>query len=47
MTYAFRHALLREAIYDDTLPAEGLRLHRAIAETLGAHREYAGPSRGG
>ena len=44
MTYAFRHELLREAIYDDALAAERLRLHRAIAVTLGAHREYAGPS---
>jgi DNA-binding CsgD family transcriptional regulator len=44
MTYAFRHALLREAIYDDALPADRLRLHRSIAETLGTHREYAGPS---
>jgi DNA-binding CsgD family transcriptional regulator len=43
-TCAFRHALLREAIYDDALPVERLRLHRAIAETLGKHREYAGPS---
>jgi len=44
MTYAFRHALLREAVYDDALAAERLRLHRAIAETLTAHREYAGPA---
>ncbi len=44
MTCAFRHALLREAVYDDALPAERLRLHRTIAETLGTHREYAGPS---
>ena len=44
MTCAFRHALLREAIYDDALPAERVRLHRAIAEKLGMHREYAGPS---
>ena len=44
MTCAFRHALLREAIYEDALPAERVRLHRAIAETLGMHREYAGPS---
>jgi DNA-binding CsgD family transcriptional regulator/tetratricopeptide (TPR) repeat protein len=42
MTYAFRHALLREAIYDDTLVPERVRLHRAIAETLAEHREYAG-----
>jgi predicted ATPase len=41
ITYAFRHALLREAIYDDTLLGERLRLHRAIAESLEAHREYA------
>jgi DNA-binding CsgD family transcriptional regulator len=40
--YVFRHALLREAIYDDTLIGERLRLHRAIAATLDAHREYAG-----
>ena len=40
--YVFRHALLREAIYDDTLIGERLRLHREIAATLDAHREYAG-----
>ncbi|MBV9606946.1 MAG: AAA family ATPase [Solirubrobacterales bacterium] len=44
MKCAFRHALLREAIYDDALPAERVRLHRLIAETLGEHREYAGSS---
>jgi DNA-binding CsgD family transcriptional regulator/tetratricopeptide (TPR) repeat protein len=43
VAYAFRHALLREAIYDDTLAGERLRLHRAIAETLASHGEYAGP----
>jgi DNA-binding CsgD family transcriptional regulator/tetratricopeptide (TPR) repeat protein len=42
MTYEFRHALLREAIYDDALAPERLRLHGAIAKTLAAHREYAG-----
>jgi tetratricopeptide (TPR) repeat protein len=41
IAYAFRHALLRQAIYDDTLLGERLRLHRAIAESLEAHREYA------
>ncbi len=41
VAYEFRHALLREAIYDDTLVGDRIRLHRAIAETLGAHREYA------
>jgi ATP/maltotriose-dependent transcriptional regulator MalT len=44
VTYSFRHALLREAIYDDALAADRLRLHRAIAETLAEHREYAGPA---
>jgi predicted ATPase len=32
-SYRFRHALLREAIYEDTLPGERLRLHRLAAET--------------
>ena len=41
MAYAFRHALLREAIYDDTLPGERLRLHRVIAEALAANSELA------
>src|SRR5579871_223599 len=44
VAYVFRHALLREAIYDDALVGERLRLHRAIAETLDVHREYAGTS---
>ena len=42
VAYRFRHALLREAIYEDTLPGERLRLHRQIAETLTAHPELAG-----
>ncbi|WP_027934665.1 helix-turn-helix transcriptional regulator [Amycolatopsis thermoflava] len=29
--YAFRHALLREAVYDDLLPGERVRLHAAFA----------------
>jgi class 3 adenylate cyclase/tetratricopeptide (TPR) repeat protein len=41
MAYAFRHALVREAIYDDTFPGERLRLHRVTAETLAAHPELA------
>ena len=41
MAYTFRHALLREAIYDDTFPGERLRLHRVIAEALAAHPEFA------
>ncbi|HLO36641.1 MAG TPA: AAA family ATPase, partial [Candidatus Deferrimicrobium sp.] len=32
--YAFRHALLQEAIYDDLLPGERIRLHSAFARTL-------------
>ena len=32
--YAFRHALLGEAIYDDLLPGERVRLHAAYAEAL-------------
>jgi DNA-binding CsgD family transcriptional regulator/tetratricopeptide (TPR) repeat protein len=42
VAYEFRHALLREAIYDDTLIGDRLRLHRTIAETLAAHHDYAG-----
>lgn len=32
--YAFRHALLGEAVYDDLLPGERVRLHTAYAEAL-------------
>lgn len=32
--YAFRHALLQEAIYDDLLPGERTRLHSAFARAL-------------
>jgi len=32
--YAFRHALLREAVYADVLPGERARLHAAIARAL-------------
>ena len=34
--YAFRHALLAEAIYDDLLPGERVRLHQAYVSTLSA-----------
>ena len=34
--YAFRHALLQEAVYDDLLPGERNRLHAAFAQTLEA-----------
>src|SRR5262249_10669918 len=33
-TYAFRHALMQEAIYDDLLAAERTRLHCAYARAL-------------
>jgi DNA-binding CsgD family transcriptional regulator len=33
-TYAFRHALVREAVSADTLPGERTRLHVALAEAL-------------
>jgi DNA-binding CsgD family transcriptional regulator/tetratricopeptide (TPR) repeat protein len=36
--YAFRHALLAEAVYQDLLPGERVRLHAAYAEALSSHR---------
>jgi len=36
--YAFRHALLREAIYADLLPGERTRLHGRLAEVLAHER---------
>jgi DNA-binding CsgD family transcriptional regulator/tetratricopeptide (TPR) repeat protein len=36
-SYAFRHALLAEAVYDDLLPGERLRLHRAYVTALRSH----------
>ena len=40
--YAFRHALLREAVYQELLPGERNRLHAACGEALAAHPELAG-----
>jgi DNA-binding NarL/FixJ family response regulator len=37
-TYSFRHALLGEAVYDDLLPGERVRLHAQYAEALRAGR---------
>jgi hypothetical protein len=34
--YAFRHALTRDALYDDMLPGERARLHTAYGEALAA-----------
>ena len=41
----FRHALLREAVYEALLPGERTRLHRAVAQALTLHPELgaAGP----
>ena len=39
--FDFRHALLREAIYDDLLPSERARMHRLIAERLSARLDTA------
>jgi DNA-binding CsgD family transcriptional regulator/tetratricopeptide (TPR) repeat protein len=36
--YTFRHALLAEAIYEDLLPGERVRLHAAYAEALNDQR---------
>ena len=36
--YAFRHALLGEAVYDDLLPGERVRLHGKYAAAIGAGR---------
>ena len=33
-SYAFRHALLREVVYDDLLPGERTELHGALAKAL-------------
>jgi DNA-binding CsgD family transcriptional regulator/tetratricopeptide (TPR) repeat protein len=43
--YAFRHALLQEAVYDDLLPGERTRLHAAFAHTLDAARVAGDSSR--
>ena len=40
--YAFRHALLREAVYQELLPGERNRLHAACGEALAARPELAG-----
>ncbi len=45
--YAFRHALAREAVYDDMLPGERVRLHTAYAEALSADPELAGDAAAG
>ena len=43
--YAFRHALLQEAVYDDLLPGERTSLHSAFARTLEAASSAGDASR--
>jgi DNA-binding CsgD family transcriptional regulator len=40
-TYSFSHAILREAVYDDLLPAQRRRWHARIAALLAEHPEWA------
>src|SRR5439155_24446658 len=40
--YAFRHALLRDAVYDDTLPGERVLWHTAFADALENDRTLGG-----
>jgi DNA-binding CsgD family transcriptional regulator len=40
-TYAFRHALLQEAVYTELLPGEQVRLHAAYASLLASQTEGA------
>jgi DNA-binding CsgD family transcriptional regulator len=44
--YAFRHALARDAVYDDMLPGERGRLHSTYGEVLTARPDVAGDDRG-
>ncbi len=39
--YRFRHALLREAVYDELLPGDRGSLHRRVADALAAHPDLA------
>ena len=43
--YAFRHALIREAILGEVLPAEKTRLHSRLAEALAADPSLVPPGR--
>ena len=40
----FRHALLREAVYDELLPGDRIELHRRIATTLSERPELGDPT---
>lgn len=39
--YTFRHALTQEAVHDEMLPSERVRIHRRYAEHLATHRAEA------
>ena len=43
--YAFRHALMREAVHGDLLPGEHTRTHARFAEALDADRTLVPPGR--
>ncbi|MFC4062293.1 AAA family ATPase [Planomonospora corallina] len=43
--YAFRHALIREAVHDELLPGEHVRLHARFAEEIGRDRTLVPPGR--
>ncbi|MDF2709941.1 MAG: family ATPase [Nonomuraea muscovyensis] len=44
--YAFRHALIREALHDDLLPGEHTRLHTRFAEAIERHPSLLPEPRG-
>ena len=41
--YSFRHALLGEAVYDDLLPGERVRLHAAVRRGAAPRAAPPGP----
>ncbi|WP_449060485.1 ATP-binding protein [Planomonospora algeriensis] len=43
--YAFRHALIREAVHDELLPGEHVRLHARFAEEIERDRALVPPGR--
>ena len=45
--YAFRHALVQEAVYGELLPGERTRLHAILARVLAERLESGGPGRPG
>lgn len=43
--YAFRHELIREAVYEDLLPGEPARIHRRYARAIGQDPSLVPPGR--